>query len=224
MVVSAQEGHRLWAQTYDTALNPVLALESRTLADLLCPVSGGCFIDVACGTGRWMQYLGKRGACAFGVDLSAEMLAQADGKRALRGKLVLADAGGLPFRDYAADATICSFAASYFPSLKQAVAEMARITRRGGQVIVSDLHPAAISAGWTRSFRLGEFVYEMEHSNPSLDEFLAAGYAASLQLDMQVEACLGDPERPIFRIAGKEHMFAELSRVPAIWIGIWNKI
>jgi ubiquinone/menaquinone biosynthesis C-methylase UbiE len=224
MRVSALEGHRLWAPTYDAALNPVVALESRIMADLLRPISTKCFVDVGCGTGRWMLYVRECGAHAFGADASLEMLEQASRKRLLEGKLALADAGKLPFRSGAADVTICAFSAAYFPSLKNAVAEMARITKYGGRIVLSDLHPAGIAAGWTRSFRLGASVYEMEHLNPSLDEFHAAGREAGLHLHMQVEATFGDPERLIFRTAGREHMFAALSSVPAVWIGIWNKV
>ncbi len=223
MRISALEGHRLWAPTYDAGLNPVIALESRIMTDLLCPIVGKRFIDVACGTGRWTAYIRERGASVLGVDTSPDMLAEADRKGVLHGRLVRADAGNLPFRNCAADVVLCSFAAAYFSSLKNAMAEMARVTAHGGRIILSDLHPAAISAGWKRSFRVRESVYEMEHLNPSLDEFRAAGQEAGLHLHIRMEAAFGEPERLILRAAGKEHLFGELRSVPAVWIGIWNK-
>jgi ubiquinone/menaquinone biosynthesis C-methylase UbiE len=170
-----------------------------------------------------MTHLCRHGASVFGADASREMLARARGKRSLRGRLALADAASLPFCDRAADVTLCSFAAAYFSSLKAAVREMARITARGGRVIVTDLHPAGIAAGWTRSFRVHGSVYEMEHLNLSLDEFRAAGRDAGLHLHIQMDASFGEPERLIFRAAGKAQTFADLSNVPAVWIGVWNK-
>jgi len=223
MRVSPLEGHRLWAPTYDQGLNPIVALEGRLLSDLLYPIEGKRFIDVACGTGRWMTHLGQHGASVFGADASAEMLLQAHRKRVPRGRLVQADARRLPFRDGAADVTLCSFAAAYFSSLKAAVGEMARITASGGRVVLSDLHPSGIAAGWTRSFRINGSVYEMDHFNPSLEEFRAAGRDANLQLHIQLEGSFGDPERLIFRAAGKAQIFPHLERIPAVWIGIWNK-
>jgi malonyl-CoA O-methyltransferase len=223
MRVPVLEGHKLWAPTYDAGLNPVVALESRMLGDLLCPIDGQCFIDVACGTGRWMSHLRQYGGIAFGADASPEMLAEASRKRDLQGRLVLADAARLPFADEIADVTLCSFAAAYFFSLRAAIAEMARITRRGGRIVLSDLHPVGAAEGWTRSFRLGGSVYELEHSNPCLDEFRSAASEANLQLRLQMDAPFGEPERWIFRAAGKAHKFSELSLIPAVWIGIWNK-
>ncbi len=224
MRVAALEGHTLWASTYDAGLNPILALERRMLADLLTPVEGECFVDVACGTGRWMTYLHQYGATVLGADASPEMLSKACSKRTIKGRVVLADAASLPFRDRVAGVTLCSFAAAYFPSLKAAMAEMARVTRPGGRVVLSDLHPATVAAGWTRSFRLDGLVYEIEHLNPSLDDFHTAARQANLQLHMQLDAPFGDSERLIFRAAGKAHVFPDVSRVPAVWIGIWTKI
>ncbi len=163
MRMSALEGHRLWASSYDSTLNPVLALETRMLKQLLCPVASTCFIDVACGTGRWMTYVRRQGAKVFGIDFCAEMLAEAERKPELSGRSALAEASRLPFRSRIADIVLCSFAAGYLPHLNRALAEMAIILKPRGKLIISDLHPAAISAGWTRSFRRGDLVIEMQH-------------------------------------------------------------
>jgi ubiquinone/menaquinone biosynthesis C-methylase UbiE len=223
MRVSALEGHRLWASTYDADANPLLALENRVMRHLFYPTELNLFIDVACGTGRWMSYLRQRGGIVFGVDLCGEMLAQAKQKHTLRQCLVLGDAGNLPFATGIANVSFCSFAAAYLSDLRKSVGEMARVTAHGGKVILSDLHPARISEGWTRSFRLGASVYEMEHLNTSIEEFVSAADESGLRLQMQFESSFGEQERPAFRTAGKEQLFERLANVPAVWIGVWKK-
>jgi SAM-dependent methyltransferase len=223
MLVSALEGHQRWAPLYDSHPNPLLSLEMRVLSELLPPVAGQCFLDVACGTGRWMSYLHQRGAHVFGVDVCAEMLAEAQRKPLARGRSVLGDASRLPFRSGAVDTVLCSFALGYFAELQSAVAEMARVARPGARVIISDLHPERVSNGWTRSFRLGADVHEMEHFGPSPEQLRAAGQAGGLKLHTQIESCVGEPERPHFRAAGKEHVYFSLTEVPAVWVGIWTK-
>ena len=223
MLVSAQEGHQLWAPHYDSDANPLLALEARVLPDLLAPVQLRCFLDVASGTGRWMTYLAERGARVFGVDLCSAMLAESAKKPSIRGRSVEADAGRLPLASGIADTVLCSFAAGYLPNLKCAIAEMARIAKFGGRVILSDLHPAGIAAGWTRSFRLVGEVFEMQHFAPSVEEFQAAAQMAGLRSYMQIDAYFGEAERRYFRAARKEHLYVQLASVPAIWIGIWTK-
>src|SRR4051794_25865318 len=119
----ALEAHRLWAATYDTAPNPLLALEARLLRPMLPPVRDRSVIDVASGTGRWARHLAAEGANVVAVDLCPEMLDHAPRPA------VLADAVKLPVRSGVADLVICAFGFSYMaPSLP----ELARITRIGG--------------------------------------------------------------------------------------------
>lgn len=223
MRVSAMEGHTIWAHQYDAEINPLLALDTRVASEFMGPVAFRRFVDVACGTGRWMRYLRERGGNVFGGDACEAMLSVAKRKGGLRGRCVLAQATLLPFIEGFADVTICSFAAGYLPDLTVAAHELARVTRHGGRVIVSDLHPFAVTAGWTRSFRVGPSVYEIEHFEHCDEQFRSAGKHAGLSLQKQLDVSFGEPERALFKRAGKEDLFYEVSKVPAVWIGVWQK-
>jgi malonyl-CoA O-methyltransferase len=221
--VSPIEGHRLWAPCYDAGPNPLLALESRVLGPLLGPVDSLLAVDVACGTGRWSERLTRLGARVAGIDACEPMLALAAAKPALAGRLILADAGALPLRSRIAGLTICSFAIGYFADLARAFAELARITMPGGTVAISDFHPVAVAAGWTRSFRAAGTVYHIEHFTRSSEQLCREARAAGLQLEWQASQHFGEPERAIFRAAGKADLFDAVSAIPAVWIGIWKK-
>jgi ubiquinone/menaquinone biosynthesis C-methylase UbiE len=223
MRVSAIEGHRNWAPTYDTGPNPLLALETRVLSEKLSPFDAPRFLDVACGTGRWMQWARQRGSRVFGIDFCAEMLAEALRKPDLAGCLGLADACHVPVADGATDLTLCSFALGYLPSLQPAIAELARVTRKGARVVITDLHPDALAAGWTRSFRSHGQSYEIDHHAHSIAAWHSAAASAGLTLDWRLETPFAEPEQEIFRRAGKESLFPELSRVPALLAMSWIK-
>jgi ubiquinone/menaquinone biosynthesis C-methylase UbiE len=217
------EGHRNWAASYDAGPNPLLALETRLLLERLSPLRATRFLDIACGTGRWMLLAQQCGSRVFGVDFCPEMLLQASRKPGLAGCLSLADACRVPIADGAADLALCSFALGYLASLDQAIAEMARVSRRGGHVVITDPHPRALAAGWTRSFRSDGQVYEMDHHLHPIAAWLAAAESAGLSLDWCLEASFGEPEREIFRQAGKDSLFPELSRIPALLAMSWTK-
>ncbi len=221
MLVSALEGHRLWAETYDVAPNPLLILEERLLPHIADVSPGTRVIDVASGTGRLTAWFSKKGARAFGLDLCREMLGRVPYD--LHGRFALARAEDLPIASNSADLTVCSFAAAYFPALQEVIREMARITATGGRIVIADVHPAAIAAGWTRSFRAAGRVYEIEHFGYSLDDFTGAAERAGLHLKSQIHGYFGEPEKPIFERAGKLERFAEVAAIPAIWIGNWRK-
>jgi len=223
MRVSAIEGHRYWAASYDAGPNPLLALETRLLLERLSPLRVSRFLDVACGTGRWMLLAHECGSQVFGVDFCAEMLLEASRKPGLAGCLSLADACHVPVADGAADLTLCSFALGYLESPDQAIAEMARVTRKAGRVVITDLHPCALAAGWTRSFRSDGQVFEIDHHRHPIAVWEAAADSAGLAFDWRIDAGFAEPERAIFRQAGKEALYPELSSIPALLAMSWTK-
>jgi ubiquinone/menaquinone biosynthesis C-methylase UbiE len=208
--VTVLEAYRRIAPGYDAAPNPMLALEQRVVEPLLPPLAGLCVADVAAGTGRWAAWCRQRGARVVAIDLCFEMLALAGGRS------VRADMRRLPLRDACADAAICAFGIGYAPA---AFAELARITRPGGTVIVSDVHPDALRRGWRRSFRAGEEPIEPASEPYRIEDLTAPG----LTRTHLIEAAFGEPERAIFERAGKGAWFPGASRHPAVFAAAWTK-
>lgn len=223
MVVTAIDGYRLWAPVYDSGVNPLLAVESRTIKRLLGTVVPVRVVDVACGTGRWMHHFGRVGATVFGIDASPEMLARAQQRRSLRGRIVLGDAQDLAFANDVADLVICSFAASYVRNLAGLMAELGRIAAPGGRVLVSDMHSLASAAGWQRSFKIDGSLYELEHFQHTPEHMRAAGQKAGLWFETESDGYFGEEELPLFERAGKQNFYSQSTTVPAVWCGLWTK-
>ena len=220
MLVSAREGYRLWSGSYDRDPNPVAALERRVVRERLGPLSGRCFVDVATGTGYWLNYARSRGARGYGVDVSAEMLSEAASKPGLKGRLIRADMNVLPLKDAVADIAVCSLALGYVRSVGNLFRELARVSRR---VIVSDLHERAIEAGWRRCFAVEGDRYQIEHFEHTAGELDEAANGSGFRIDWRVTSYIGEPEREIFVLSGREHAFTEASRVPAILSTCWTR-
>lgn len=221
MTVTAIDGYRAWAATYDAAPNPILALERRMLPKLLGEVHGLRALDLACGTGQWAAHLARGGARTWGVDLCAAMLTHAP--VGLRGRLIVGTAEKLPFAAARFDLVVCSFALGYFPDLGVVLGEVARIGAHGAKVLLSDVHPEAIARGWSRSFRAGAVRYEIEHTPHSLHAIRRSAESAGLALEEEEHLNLGTPERTLFELAGKSDAFAACTEVPAVWIAKWAK-
>jgi SAM-dependent methyltransferase len=77
-----------------------------------------------------------------GTDLTPEMLREAKMLRAAKGianvTFTLADVHGLPFPSAAFHLITCRRAAHHFSQIRQAIAEMRRVLRRGGRVVIDD--------------------------------------------------------------------------------------
>jgi ubiquinone/menaquinone biosynthesis C-methylase UbiE len=217
--VSVAEGYERWAATYDQAPNPLLHLEARKLATLLPSLSGKRVLDLACGTGRWLERISAQAHdSAVGVDLSAAMLRVAAKKRAVVGRLAQADCLNLPFRSAVFDQVVCSFALGHIHTLGAVVGELARVTKSGGDVFVSDLHPEAYAQGWRTGFRDPSSAVQIEMSPHTAEEIIRAFYSGGFECLTHLPLCLGEPEKPIFAQAEKRHLFKPACQVPAVLV------
>ncbi len=217
--VSVQEGYERWAPTYDRDPNHLLALEERQLKLMIPSMEGKRVLDLACGTGRWLEWLLTQGAASVvGIDLSAAMLAVASGKPALHRRLVQADCHEIPFADAAFDLVVCSFGIAHIFDPHSVAREVGRVAAAGTDVFVSDLHPLAYAHGWRTGFRDYRGSAEIAAWPRSAQELVEAWLSAGFECVQSTECQLGEPERPIFASAGKAHLFEEACHIPAILI------
>jgi SAM-dependent methyltransferase len=115
-------------------------MTARTLA--LARAAPGCrVLDVASGLGQDARALAAQGALAIAAEPSARMSALAATlAHELAGapaQTVRAWADRLPFASGRFDAVICKGALDHFDAPSRAIAEMARVTRRDGRVVLA---------------------------------------------------------------------------------------
>ena len=112
------------------------AWRSATVA-AVAPRPGERILDLAAGTGTSSLPFAKAGATVVPADLSFGMLAAGRGKHPEL-PFVNADALSLPFADNAFDAVTISFGLRNIAETTAALAELRRVTRPGGRVVVCE--------------------------------------------------------------------------------------
>ncbi|HEX5626675.1 MAG TPA: class I SAM-dependent methyltransferase [Actinomycetota bacterium] len=117
----------------DEAMGRTISLLTSELRDR------GRVLEVGVGTGLLALRLHEAGIPVFGLDLSAPMLAKlvekAGGAPPL--PLVIGDATAMPFADGAFGAAYLRWVLHLIPDWRVALAEMARVVRPGGVLLVS---------------------------------------------------------------------------------------
>jgi len=110
----------------------------RRAADLAQAGPGDEVLDVATGTGDLAVELASRGATVVASDFSEEMLARA---RAKDPGITWewANAQDLPYSDGRFAAATVGFGARNFSDLPLGIAEMARVVRPGGKVVILEI-------------------------------------------------------------------------------------
>jgi demethylmenaquinone methyltransferase/2-methoxy-6-polyprenyl-1,4-benzoquinol methylase len=136
------------AERYDL-LNDILSagqvrLWRRAVARITGAGPGDRVLDLAAGTGTSALSFTATGADCVACDFSLGMLRAGQSRRAGRTQrggrlgLVAGDALRLPFRDQAFDAVTISFGLRNVASPGAALAEMLRVTRPGGRLVVCE--------------------------------------------------------------------------------------
>lgn len=224
-LVSVAEGYERWAPIYDDAPNPLLAREERHLLPLLADLRHKSVLDLACGTGRWLERLMARGGqSVVGIDCSGAMLRVAGRKSAIRQRLGRAVCERLPFRAAVFDLAICSFALGHIRDLRSMVRELARVTKPGADVFISDLHPEAYARGWRVGFRDDNTAVHIEMKSRAAEEVVSTFGSSNFECLIHEPLWLGEPERPIFESAGKSYSFTEACRLPAVLICHFKRV
>lgn len=123
---------------------PAMQHAKQRSFDLLEVHPDGRYLDVGCGTGDDVRTLGRQvgpTGLVVGIDTDPSMVAEAEKRAAGEGLLVefrVADVYELPFDDGWFDGTRADRTFLHLADPERALAEMARVMRSGGKLVVQD--------------------------------------------------------------------------------------
>src|SRR5262245_6372528 len=185
-------GYARWAGAYDTTRNPLIHVEEPAVRALIEPLPAGTALDAACGTGRYARWLHACGHRVIGVDGSPEMLEVA--RAALPdADLRSGDLLELPVESQSVDLVVCALALTHCEDLRAPVAELSRVLRPGGRLVVSDFHPLQLMIGGSAVYFDANGRAGCVRSYPHAHEtYFAAFTAAGLRVTGLVEPRLDE--------------------------------
>lgn len=157
-------------------------------------------LEVACGSGQGLGFVGKRAASVVGGDITFRSLQSARRHYGNRHPVIQFDAHNLPFRDGAFD-IVQLHEAVYYLTPHQAFAECRRVLTAGGVLVVSSINPTWTdfnpSPAATKYFAIEELKQALQHSFATVELF--SGFPVSL--------------------TGSGRLISALKRA-AVWLGV----
>jgi phosphatidylethanolamine/phosphatidyl-N-methylethanolamine N-methyltransferase len=161
-----------WAKFYDRIYQGLLARPQREAVAAAC-ACGDDILEIGVGTGLTLPYF-TAGTRVLGADLSLDMLKVASRKVVAQGLshvrgLMVMDACRLGFEPERFDAVTAQFVITLVPDPEQALAEMDRVLKPGGEIVISSrlvddggmlapfwaaVAPLAKAVGWSSDFKV----------------------------------------------------------------------
>jgi phosphatidylethanolamine/phosphatidyl-N-methylethanolamine N-methyltransferase len=199
-LVSIRKSYRRYARHYDVIFGRVFARGRRLALQTLAPVSGKRVLEVGVGTGISLPFYCPD-AEVVGIDVSREMLEVArqrlvDGMCPAVTGLVEMNAEHLAFSDDSFDAVVAMYVASVVPNPDRLFAEMWRVCRPGGQILVVNhfasrqwilrsfersLRPLSRAVGFRPDMELSDFVAVAGQQPVAVEPASLFGYWKQIQ-------------------------------------------
>ena len=192
--------YRVWAKFYDKVYVKLLARAQREAVAAAC-ACGPEVLEIGVGTGLTLPYFPPANK-VVGVDLSEDMLRVAQAKArekrlaAVRGLCVM-DACRLAFPDEHFDAVTAQFVITLVPSPEQALDEMDRVLKPGGEIVISSrlvdaegasaafwsaVAPLAKAVGWSSDFKVSRLTDWAAATGRYRTEHVGRGYFKVVRL------------------------------------------
>lgn len=140
-IEAVKASYARWAPVYDFTFGAVTRRGRRRVARAVNQI-GGEVLEVGVGTGLSLPFYAN-GLTVTGIDASAEMLEKARRRMSetrtceVRALLQM-DARNMAFDDASFDVVVATHVVSVVPEPERVVAEMARVCRPGGRVIITN--------------------------------------------------------------------------------------
>jgi ubiquinone/menaquinone biosynthesis C-methylase UbiE len=145
--------------------------ERPEMIRLVGDVAGLEILDAGCGSGPLMEALRAKGAVVSGFDLSPAMVELARQRLGEDADVRVADLGApLPYPDDRFDLVAASLSLHYVKDWASALAELRRVLKPGGRLIVSIIHPTVYAVVYPEAdyFALTQYSEDYDYGDETV--------------------------------------------------------
>jgi ubiquinone/menaquinone biosynthesis C-methylase UbiE len=215
------EAYDIWAESYDNQPNNLmLALDQVLCRELLATLSlrDSTIVDIGCGTGRhWPALFSRSPARLTGYDVSGGMLNRLREKYPLAETHLLSGVTLTGLADNSCDLVLSTLTVAHLPDLTAALIEWNRVLKPGGDMLITDYHPAALAKGGQRTFREGDRLIAVRNQIYPIPVLLAVSHRLGLTEVTLIERKVDENMRPWYEQQNALSVFRRFLGVPIIY-------
>jgi len=207
----------LWAADYDFQPdNMMLAWDEEIFSDLLSnmDLQNKIIADIGCGTGRhWNKISAHYPKKLIGFDVSEGMLKMLKQKfpQAETHHLLKDDLNEL--ENESCNIIFSTLTIAHIENAEKALQEWVRILTPGGEIIITDYHPTALTKGGKRTFNYNGKTIAVKNYVHSIEKLKTIARQLDLKVFRLVEKSIDESARPFYEKKmhfqcmkrGKEH-------------------
>jgi len=181
----------MWSSQYDAQPgNLMLDLDEILFSQILNNISIGdkIIVDIGCGTGRhWEKLYANQPAKVIGYDVSEGML------NILKKKFPTAETHHLTsnhlegLEKESCDIIVSTLALAHIEDIEEAFKEWTHVLKPGGQILITDYHPDALSKGGNRTFVHNGKLVAIKNNVHPLDKIKSISAKLNLKIDELIE-------------------------------------
>jgi len=144
--LTLKQAYDRWPLGWGDTPTPLHVVEEPLLRRLLLDQAPTALLNAGCGTGRHTARMLSAGHTVVGVDSNEAMLARARVELP-QATFRVGDLQRLPLDDHSVGGALCSLTIGYEPNVRAPIAELVRVIRPGGRLILTEVHPASVMIG-----------------------------------------------------------------------------
>jgi ubiquinone/menaquinone biosynthesis C-methylase UbiE len=188
---NAEDAYDLWSQNYDEQPgNLMLDLDEIIFSELLKEINieNKVVADIGCGTGRhWEKIFNGHPESLTGFDVSEGMLNKLKEKFPSSTVKKISDNIFRREPDNYYDVIISTLTIAHIENVSEAISAWSRILKKGGDIIITDFHPALLAHGGKRTFKVDEHQFAVTNFVHSVDAINNLLRAADLFIINKIE-------------------------------------
>src|SRR5665213_127148 len=216
-----QTAYDLWSEKYDQQRdNLMLALDEEIFSGLVSCLNlqNKIIADIGCGTGRhWEKIFEQHPQKLIGFDVSVGML------KILRQKFPRAETHHLindelsKLENEYCDIIFSTLTIAHIKDVKKALQEWNRILKPGGEIIVTDYHPAALAKGGKRTFKYRNKTIVVKNYVHSIEKIKEITGNLLLKVLCLTERSIDDQVKSFYQRQNELPMFEAWKGTPIIY-------